>query len=265
MYQWGLPQPIYIKAYLLASAAPDTSATPPIVLISKDGGDYNAVDISGGGVLAQKGSTNKWTYTPTATECQCGCIDLDITRALSFFASSPVYLEADYTSALATNIGTTNSSVAGWVATGITISVTSLLAFWNSLTAATYLTDSFGLLLKTWVPGKVLGYDTALSPSDALTDYGVATATNVTDAQGVVTTAISNIPAIDIGARLTAFGVATTTDVTDAQGIITDTITATIPDIDARLTAYGAAKTTDMASITTTINAMAIALRGPSN
>ena len=247
---------------MLSTGAADNSATIPTVLISKDGGTYNAI----AGTLAQKGSTNKWTYIPTLAECQCNSIDLDCTRTGTVFVMSPIYLESSYTAALATNIGTTNSTIAGWVISGFAVTAASVLAFWNSLTtAATYLTDSFGLLLKPWIPGKVLSYDTALSPGDALTAYGTATATNVTDAQGVVTTAISNIPAIDIGARLTAFGVATTTDVTDAQDIITDAITATIPDISARLTAYGAAKTTDLASITATVNAMAIALRGPSN
>lgn len=92
-YQYGVPQPIVIKAYLLATGAKDTSATPPTVLISKDGGTYSAT----AGTLVQSGATNKWIYTPTVEECQCEELDLDCDRASSFFVNSPIYLEKNYT------------------------------------------------------------------------------------------------------------------------------------------------------------------------
>jgi len=180
------------------------------------------------------------TALPNAADNAVGGLTTNITAAKTL----TVAYDAAKTAASPANVSTALSTYG--TATGTEVGNVAL-SVWNILASVVFTTGSLGEKLKNWVVGKVLSYDTGMSPGEQVT--GFATPTNVTDAQGVITDAIADMPVADISGALTAYGVSTATELGTTQTAIINAL----PDVSSILTSYDAAKTSDITTALDTI------------
>src|SRR4051812_17992363 len=83
-------------------------AGTPTCKVSKDGGSYATCSNSPSSV---SGVTGKWSIVITSTEMNCDALAFNASLSGAIDVDFDVYPEADYTSTLATNLGTTNTRV----------------------------------------------------------------------------------------------------------------------------------------------------------